>query len=601
MPPQMEMLGEHVAEEALAAEDIKKRNAVTVVFGNPPYSNYSQANNGEYIRGLLDDYKRGLDERKLNLDDDYIKFWRRCEHFIEQSKRGIVCLITNHTFLDGVSFRKMREHAGRTFERILVLDLHGNTRKRRMAPDGQPDQNIFAIQQGVAVAAACRVTGTNRGNCTVMHSELWGARGQKLTALARGCKTFDWTRLKPESPYLFWVPKKVNEEYSEFTCVTDLFPVFGCGFATSRDAFVTDVSRTALEKRVRAYFADDQSSEEALCEKFGIRSYRAFSVAAHRTENRYDSSRVMKCFYRPFDDRWVYYAKNIVQEWQVRTMRHLGRDDALALVASRFTKGETPAHFFVTRRKVEKISLSNKTSNNAFAFPLYCYPDATDGLRLEESRSVNLSKPVLARFSERLGIPFQDFASSEPANSYSAHDIFHYVYAIFNSPSYRTRYDESLAFSFPRFPCPNDAKLFFELAAVGKKLVGVHLMESEEFSNLSIESGDPVGARITKVSYANGTAWIDPKRRHGFTGITTEVWEYTVGGYPVCEKWLTARQRRGGKRATEGLVLDENSVLEFRKIVHAIRRSRQLMEEIDACVDRWGGWPDAFTAIEPQT
>ena len=119
---------------------------------NRAYFRISSSNKGKWILDLIKDYKKNLNEQKINIDDDYIKFIRLAEHFIEKNKSGIVAMITNNSFIDGITHRQMRKHLLETFDDIFILDLHGNSKKREQTPTGSPDENIFDIQQGVSIS-----------------------------------------------------------------------------------------------------------------------------------------------------------------------------------------------------------------------------------------------------------------------------------------------------------------------------------------------------------------------------------------------------------------------------------------------------------------
>jgi type I restriction-modification system DNA methylase subunit len=140
-----------LSSEANEANHIKRDNPVMVVMGNPPYS-VSSNNKGEWIESLTADYKKNLNERNIQpLSDDYIKFIRYGQHFIEKTGEGILAYISNNSFIDGIIHRKMREELMKTFDKIYILDLHGNAKKKEVSPDGSVDQNVFDIMQGVSI------------------------------------------------------------------------------------------------------------------------------------------------------------------------------------------------------------------------------------------------------------------------------------------------------------------------------------------------------------------------------------------------------------------------------------------------------------------
>ena len=140
-----------LAHEAAAVNEIKWYKRFTVVIGNPPYSNFGQLNKNPFISGLLEDYKRGLGEMKINLDDDFIKFVRFSQHLLDVNGSGVFGMITNNVFIDGITHRQMRESLKASFADVRILDLHGSSKKLEETPDGKKDENVFDIQQGVGI------------------------------------------------------------------------------------------------------------------------------------------------------------------------------------------------------------------------------------------------------------------------------------------------------------------------------------------------------------------------------------------------------------------------------------------------------------------
>jgi predicted helicase len=209
-----------------------------VVLGNPPY-NVSSQNKNEYISELLKDYKKDLKERKINLDDDYIKFIRFSESLIEENGEGIVGMITNNSFIDGITHRQMRKHLLETFDKIYILDLHGNAKKKETAPDGLKDENVFAIQQGVSILLFVKTSAGKKGLGEVYHGELFGKQKFKFSELNKGfINNSDWKKLDCHSPNYFFVPKDfaVIKEYERGFCLNDLFQKNSNGVETQNDS-----------------------------------------------------------------------------------------------------------------------------------------------------------------------------------------------------------------------------------------------------------------------------------------------------------------------------------------------------------------------------
>ncbi len=248
-----------LARETDAANRIKQDLPVLVIFGNPPYSGHS-ANKGAWIDGLLkgrlpDGAKTAsyyeLDGQPLGernpkwLQDDYVKFIRWAQWRIEKTGSGILAFITNHGYLDNPTFRGMRRALMNTFTDIYILDLHGNAKKREVAPDGGKDENVFDIQQGVAIGIFVKEPGKT-GPAQVHHAELWGRRQDKYDwLLDNGLETTSWQELAPQAPFYLFVPQNTDAlaEYQQGWKVTDIFPVNSVGIVTARDGLAIDLRR----------------------------------------------------------------------------------------------------------------------------------------------------------------------------------------------------------------------------------------------------------------------------------------------------------------------------------------------------------------------
>ena len=227
-----------LSREVEAAQHIKDR-PILVITGNPPYAGHSK-NTGAWITEQIDTYKtvdgQPLGERNLKwLQDDYVKFIRFAQEKMEQAEEGVVGIITNHSFLDNPTFRGMRQSLMETFNQLYVFDLHWNVKKKERTPEGGKDENVFDIEQGVAISLLVKKSGLQRG---VYHADLWGRRMEKYRALLEAEKdTVEWTKLTPSPPFHLFIPQdeKLREEYERGWKVTDIFPVNSVGITTARD------------------------------------------------------------------------------------------------------------------------------------------------------------------------------------------------------------------------------------------------------------------------------------------------------------------------------------------------------------------------------
>ena len=253
------LLAQFVSQEANEAAEVKSDKPVMAVIGNPPYSNFGMMNKGEWILRLLADYKTGLKETKLNLDDDFIKFIRFAQWRIDTNKQGVVGLVTNNTYLDGLTHRRMRECLMQSFTDIYVLNLHGSSKKQEVCPDGAKDENIFDITLGVSIALFVKEPG--KTSCRVRHADLWGLRESKYDALARAAvDTIRWKTLAPRAPHFFFVPKqfKSSREYEAGWSVRDMFEVSGNGVKTERDRVTIQFEGKEIETVVNDFRVLDE-------------------------------------------------------------------------------------------------------------------------------------------------------------------------------------------------------------------------------------------------------------------------------------------------------------------------------------------------------
>jgi len=584
-----------LAHEAQAVNEVKRTVRFTVVVGNPPYSNYGQLNRIPFILNLLKDYKKGLNERKINLDDDFIKFVRLAHHFIEISQLGIMGLITNNVFLDGLTHRKMREALLSLFTFVDILDLHGNVAAHESAVDGTKDENVFDITQGVSISVMYTKP---RMAPTVNFHEIKGTRTLKYEYLMK--KPISITSLKPHSPHFFLVPKDLalGSEYMAYYPVTAIFNRRSYGIQTKRDALTVSLTRDdALTKAKDTITLCD----EVLREKYGLPADgRDWAVKWARADlKRLNDleAHTRQVFYRPFDIRWTMYtdkSKGFLGYPRWGSMRCM-LEDNLALIAMRqvFQNVEFYSHFGATKFLIdERTFYSNR--GGTYLFPLYEDVVANSGtlFAARQLKQPNLSTKFLVDLRNRLRLKVSP--QSNIPEGITPEDIFFYLYAIFYSLNYRIRYAEFLKIDFPRVPLTSSLELFRSLAKLGGILVALHLLESPKLNDhltTLIGSGKFL---VEKVSYSEETVWIDKAKSSGFQGVPEDTWNFTIGGYQVCEKWLKDRQAKGGKKPRPGRILTDEDIDHYQKIVVALNETIRLMDEIDEVIEKHGGWPDAF-------
>lgn len=544
-------LAESIAEESKEASKIKNERPIMVIVGNPPYS-VSSSNKGVWIKNLIKDYKKDLHERKINLDDDYIKFIRFGEHFIEKNGNGIVAMITNNSFIDGITHRQMRKHLLETFDDIYVLDLHGNSKKIEKSPDGGKDENVFDIQQGVSISIFVRKIGEKKGLGFVHHAELYGKREDKFKALNEGdIQNVKWKKLDYIEPSHFFVPKDfgAKDEHDEGFKIDELMPVHNSGIQTKNDELTISSNKEYLEKIISDFCNYDLASLKNLYPSRKESSGWNFEDAKKDILLGYS---IVKYNYRPFDFRYLVYtgrSSGYIGRSRTDTSKHfLKKNLGFALMKQVF-QDIGYNHVLVTDSMIdERTNYSNR--GGTYLFPLYLYSD--DGFRMP-----NLKSEIVNEIEKIVG-------------KVSPEDVFDYIYAALHSPSYREKYKEFLKIDFPRVPYPNDVKSFKKFASYGTELRLLHLLESPKVNQFITTYLIAGSNSVEKVEYKGGKVFINKDQYFG--SVPELAWNFYIGGYQPAQKWLKDRKRRD---------LTNEDIEHYQKMIVALTQTDLLMKKID--------------------
>lgn len=577
-----------LAHEADAVNAVKRNVRFTVVVGNPPYSNFGMMNKIPWILDLLEDYKRGLNEKKLNMDDDFIKFLRLAQFTIKSSGSGILGFITNNTYFDGITHRQMRFSILKDMSSLLIVDLHGSSSKKEKCPDGSKDENIFDIQQGVGISIWSLLNHSNNDN-SIYFGELWGTRENKYKSLSdKTANKLHLHQLNPTTPYHFFVPKDfslASEFESEFG-LADIFIQNGPGVKTERDRVSIHWSNDEIHSAVDAFRTKD---EEYLRKAFDLetdsRDWKVNNAKEDVLKHK-GPEYFRRILYRPFDDRHIWYSgqtRGFVGTPGYPVMKHLLQKNALGLVAMRQFEYDVPeyCYFFVTEKLTEcRIFVSNRGIANCF--PLYMSNDTTSPqgeLAINSGRSTNFKPQFLEALSKKLNL--QMMGSKGVPKGLTPEDIFNYMYSVFHSPTYRSRYAEFLKIEFPRVPLTTSLELFRLLSKLGGELVALHLLESPTVNNfITTFTGKGDNSIPKKPTWQDNAVQINPTQC--FEGVPENVWNFYIGGYQVCEKWLKDRK---------GRTLSEDDITHYQRIVVSLSETIRIMDEIDEVIDEHGGWP----------
>ena len=568
-----------LATESQEADRVKKETPVMVVMGNPPYA-VSSSNKGEWIGKLLQDYKKDLNERKISLDDDYIKFIRYGQHYIENNGEGVLAYISNNSFIDGITHRQMRKSLLECFDKIYILDLHGNSKKKEVCPDGSKDENVFDIMQGVSINIFVKTTKSKK-LADVYHCDLYGKREFKYDFLNDECmKTIGWKKLEYSEPYYFFIRHiNKNEEYKEFINLQNLLKIYSTGVQTSRDYIAHSFTKEEQITKNNE-FQDSNISDEEIRQKYFTETSRNFQIGDTRdwklSENRKKAfnsdlnGQIINYCFRPFDNRYLTYS-DILTSWTRKEVgKHLLSNNH-SLIFARSSSDDTFNQIFYSKY-VSDVKCGERTKGSIFS-PLYLYPDKNS---LTTERTPNLNLEIVKEIEERLGLTFVN-EKTDVKDSFAPIDILDYIYAVLHSPSYREKYKEFLKIDFPRVPYPQ-AETFWELVKLGSELRSYHLLENPKVYEIVIElnesENNTIERKIAKKDveiegdfvklWLNDEQYIDK--------IPLVAWEFYIGGYQPAQKWLKDRV---------GRELKEEDYEHYNKIIVALTKTHEIMQRID--------------------
>ena len=577
-----------LSSEANAANHIKRDTPVMCIIGNPPYSGIS-SNNGKWISDLIEDYKYvdgvHFKERKHWLNDDYVKFLRYGQHFIEKNGSGVLAFINPHGFLDNPTFRGMRWHLLKTYDKIYTIDLHGNSKKEETAPDGSPDQNVFDIMQGVSINIFIK-TGHKRSNelGKVFHTDLFGKRDYKYDFLMENSiKSIEFEEILYTKPNYFFIPRNQEgrDQYEKGFRLDDLYPNKVTGIVTMGDNFIVADSKKELLERLN-YLLENVISEQELKSQFKLGKNYAKWIIENKENLIIDESKIIQYDYRPFDKKWTYFDNQVLWRWRYATMSHFFKKENIGLMICRQTAINSWEHVGITNLIADDSRVSNRSKERAYITPLYLYPETNGQQSIERSneRKPNLNAEIVKKIAEQLGLSFTN-EKETTKNTFAPIDILDYIYAVLHSPAYRKKYKEFLKIDFPRVAYPKDKDKFWELVKLGGEIRQIHLLESakiEDYITTYPKGGDNV--ITTKVAKKDwelfdeenglGRIWINEEQY--FDNIPLTAWEFYIGGYQPAQKWLKDRKER---------TLEFDDILHYQKIIVALSETDRLMKEID--------------------
>lgn len=509
-----------INEEAEQADKWKARRPIRVIIGNPPYL-YSSKN--EFDVGAYhcetDGITRLKERNPKGLNDDYVKFIRFSEQHIEKDGKGVLAFISNNGYLDNPTFRGMRASLLRTFDKIYILNLHGNSIKKETAPDGGKDENVFDIRVGVSIIFAIK-TSKNSAWGKVYYQDLYGLREEKFGKLQKA--EFDFKEVKVDSKTAVFIPQNNanKEEYDKGISIEEIFSLMSTGIDTGNDETTINEQKEQIEKKINDIkFA---TSDEQVIQIMG-------KMCCNQTPSRVrqdilsNNGVITNISYRPFDDRYTYYS-GMSCGWLSRPRDKkimksiIDVENNISLVWQK-QGGKVWSDIFVSNKIIDSHLIGGKT----YVAPLYISRDD-----IVEENQINLSCVAVKRLTTNL--------EKEPTSK----EILEYCYGILHSEKYRKKYNEFLKQDAPKVSIPTNQEEFNKFATAGKRLIELHLMKANVSKELDLEFNETQNLFIEQVKYQDGKVYIN--KSTAVCGITEEVWNYFIGGYQIIDKWLKSHK-----------------------------------------------------------
>ncbi|ECP8482360.1 TPA_asm: DNA methyltransferase [Campylobacter jejuni] len=544
-----------LTKEFKKAQKIKEEQ-ILIITGNPPYSGAS-SNKGLYEDEIKISY--GLEPSKANLSkeqkeyinlyfqekskqntstfkaiyekhkleneknpkwllDDYVKFIRFAQSKIDSQESGIFAFISNNSFLDNPTFRGMRYSLMQSFDKIYILNLHGDTNKKEKAPDGSKDDNVFDIMQGVSINIFIKQNAKTK-NTKIYYHDLYGKRKDKYEFLYENdLNSIKWTLVKNNEPFYLFLPQNNDllEEYNKGISVKDIFMLSSVGIVSAKDSILISTNTEKLKQQIHDYY------------------------------NEFDKKNIKEIAYRPFDTQKIYYDIKKVERPRIETMEHFLEGKNLGLSIPRQLKGPKTEwnHCFLTTTITDQALTSGGNGPNNI-FPLYLYP-TTRSKKFLKKENPNFNEENFISKIENFKESFRTFIDNLYKEKFSPEDILGYIYAVLFHKFYREKYLDFLKIDFPKIPFVKDKNTFKNLSKLGLKLINLHLLKNDE---LDFNVGEALfkdiknkNFKIQKIKYNKDVKELFINESLYFNKVSPEIYEFKIGGYAVLDKYLKSHK-----------------------------------------------------------
>ncbi len=531
----------YLTQEGKDATHIKTQQKILVITGNPPYNSRSR-NNKDWIVGQIKQYKP-IDEKNIQpLNDDYIKFIRYAHWKINQTGSGIIAIITNNSFLNGLIHRKMRGELLRDFSKIYILNLHGHSRYGERTPDGTKDENVFDIQQGVSINIFVKKETTTE-QCKVLYCDKYGSRDDKYNFLLEATfdtirwENIDYSKFSTEFKNTRW-SKRFQDSLNSFIPKKDIKNLQNYG-----DYF----GLTEIFKKNQITSGVKSGSNE---------KYVKFKNTFDKEEETY----VKPFLFKPFDRRYILYDPKRIQRARYEKLKHMVTQPNIALVFPRFALENEFTYGLVTDYLVDVKVGGKNSGSETFIAPLYLF---------NESREEHEGKLDFEGGIDRVvnySTEFLNFVKQKYSFKPTHKQLFSYIYSILYAPSYRKEFEEFFKIDFPRIPFTDKEIEFNQLAKLGSELIEHHLMKCTYPSSqvsYPIEGNDIIDQIKFNPAKKGTIGKVNINKQQYFDNVSTNVWEFKIGGYPILETWLKYRKSTNLSYEGQETFIKICNILEF--------------------------------------
>lgn len=604
-----------LTKEFKKAQKIKEEQ-ILIITGNPPYSGAS-SNKGLYEDEIKISY--GLEPSKANLNkeqkeyinlyfqektkqntktfkaiyekhkleneknpkwllDDYVKFIRFAQSKIDSQENGIFAFISNNGFLDNPTFRGMRYSLMQSFDKIYILNLHGDTRKKEKAPDGSKDDNVFDIMQGVSINIFIKQNSKVK-NTKIYYHDLYGKRKDKYEFLyENNLNSIKWTLVKNNEPFYLFLPQNNDllEEYNKGISVKDIFMLSSVGIVGGRDKFVMSNSDNLesleeLKTKIKRFLSlDIESARKEFDLGQDSRDWKIEYALKELKDTQNNSFNYKKIHYRPFDVRWTYYtgkSKGFHCMPRGEIFEHFLENENIGLICDRGTKLNNINNIFISNKIIDL----HLVGSGSYIYPLYLYP-TTRSKKFLKKENPNFNEENFTSKIENFKESFRAFIDELYKEKFSPEDILGYIYAVLFHKFYREKYLDFLKTDFPKILFTKDKNTFKNLSKLGLKLVNLHLLKNDE---LDFNVGEALfkdiknkNLKIQKIKYNKDTKELFINESLYFTKVSLEIYEFKIGGYAVLDKYLKSHKEED---------IDHNH---FTLIIQTLNETLKIQDEI---------------------